>query len=80
VNVALRSGANAFHGSAYFQFTNDSLNATDRGYWQRSVANVNIADSSSRKKDGYSLLYPGGTSVAHHQGQAVLLCGLFTGK
>jgi len=44
VNVATKSGTNAFHGSLGASYTGDGLNATDRGFYQRSVANANVSE------------------------------------
>ena len=60
VNVATKGGSNDFHGQAYIQFTNSGLNASDRGFWQRSVANAAVAEFIKPKEDDYSVLYPGG--------------------
>ncbi|HYZ87355.1 MAG TPA: TonB-dependent receptor, partial [Bryobacteraceae bacterium] len=60
INVATRSGSNEYHGQAYLQWTNDSFNARDRGFWQRSVANAAVAEFFAPKEDDYSVLYPGG--------------------
>lgn len=60
VNVAINSGANAFHGQVYAQYNGDNLNAGDRGYWQRSPTNADLADFFRPKTDQYSLWYPGG--------------------
>ena len=60
INVATRGGANAYHGTVDFQFTNDSLNPRPRGYWQRSPADAGIAEFYADKKDGYRTLWPGG--------------------
>ncbi|HBY60704.1 MAG TPA: hypothetical protein DEH78_12835, partial [Solibacterales bacterium] len=59
VNVATRGGQNDFHGQAYLQFTNNGLNASDRGYWQRSPLNADAADFFKPKEDDYRVLYPG---------------------
>lgn len=59
VNVATRGGSNEFHGEGYFQLTNDGLNATERGAWQRSAANAAVAEFVRWKQDDYSILYPG---------------------
>ncbi len=60
INVAINGGSNAFHGQVYTQYTGDNLNAGDRGYWQRSPANADLADFFRPKEDGYTLWYPGG--------------------
>ncbi len=60
INIATKGGSNDFHGQAYFQFTNSGLNAGDRGYWQRSVANAAVAEFVKPKEDDYHVLYPGG--------------------
>ncbi len=60
INIATRSGANAYHGNVEFQFTNDRLNPRPRAYWQRSPANAGIADFYSEKEDTYRRLWPGG--------------------
>ena len=60
VNVATRGGSNQFHGDMQYLFTGDSLNASERGYWQRSPLDANKADFFKPKTDDYSLRYPGG--------------------
>ncbi|MDQ6678896.1 MAG: TonB-dependent receptor [Acidobacteriota bacterium] len=60
INVAINSGANAFHGQVYAQYTGANLNAGDRGYWQRSPLNADAADFYRPKEDAYTLWYPGG--------------------
>jgi len=60
INVATKGGSNAFHGQGYLQWTGSSVNAGDRGYWQRSVANAAIAEFLRPKEDDYRVLYPGG--------------------
>ncbi|MEO8125713.1 MAG: TonB-dependent receptor [Bryobacteraceae bacterium] len=61
VNVATKGGSNEFHGQAFYEFTGSGLNARDRGYWQRSPLNANLADFFKPKEDDYSLKYPGGS-------------------
>lgn len=61
VNVATRGGSNEFHGIIKYEFTGASLNASDRGYWQQSFADANVAEFFRPKKDDYSLNYPGGS-------------------
>jgi outer membrane receptor protein involved in Fe transport len=58
VNVATKSGTNSFHGSIGVQYTGDGLNGTDRGFYQRSVANANVAELFEPKEDQYGLLSP----------------------
>lgn len=60
VTVGIRGGTNDFHGEVNFQYTGDMLNAGDRGYWQRSPLDANLADFYTPKKDSYSDWYPGG--------------------
>jgi hypothetical protein len=58
VNVATKSGTNAFHGSVGVSFTGDSLNGSDRGFWQRSPLNADVADYFEPKEDDYTILSP----------------------
>ncbi|MBX9603726.1 MAG: TonB-dependent receptor [Bryobacteraceae bacterium] len=60
VNVSTKGGSNDFHGQVYFQTTNDGLNARDRGYYQRSAANADLAEFFRPREDSYSIWYPGG--------------------
>ncbi len=60
VSVATKGGSNEFHGEGWFQLTNDALNAGDRGFWQRSPRNANVADFFRPKEDQYHIYYPGG--------------------
>ncbi|MCL5744256.1 MAG: TonB-dependent receptor, partial [Acidobacteria bacterium] len=60
INVATKGGSNMFHGQGYIQWTNSAMNASDRGYWQRSVANAAVAEFLKPKEDDYRILYPGG--------------------
>ncbi len=60
INVATKGGSNAFHGQGYIEWTNSAMNASDRGYWQRSVANAAVAEFLKPKEDDYRVLYPGG--------------------
>jgi len=59
INVATRGGTNEYHGQADFQFTNDSINAGDRGFWQRSPLNADRADFFRPREDSYHIYYPG---------------------
>lgn len=61
VNVATRSGSNAYHGQVAFNATTSGLNARDRGYWQRSTANAAVAEFIHPKEDAYRILYPTAT-------------------
>lgn len=61
INVTSKSGSNAFHGNAFFNWTNSGLNAGDRGYWQRSPLNADKADFFRPKEDDYHIYYPGGS-------------------
>lgn len=60
VNVSTKGGSNDFHGQIYFQYTGGALNASDRGYWQRSAANADVAEFFRPREDGYDIWYPGG--------------------
>ncbi|MDZ4799336.1 MAG: carboxypeptidase regulatory-like domain-containing protein [Bryobacteraceae bacterium] len=59
VSVATRSGTNQFHGEATAHIFSGLFNAGDRGYWQRSAGNANLAEYLLPKKDDYRVLYPG---------------------
>lgn len=58
INVATKSGTNAFHGSVGVSYTGSGLNEGDRGYWQRSPLNANEADFFQPKEDDYSITAP----------------------
>lgn len=58
ITTVIKSGTNQFHGMANFEGTGAPLNASDRGYWQRSPSNTNVADFFAPKKDDYSIFYP----------------------
>jgi hypothetical protein len=61
INVAIKSGQNAFHGEVGTEYTGSGLNASDRGYWQRSPLGAGIADFFKPKEDSYSIWYPTAT-------------------
>jgi len=58
INVATRSGSNEYHGSLGVQYTGSPLNSTDRGFWQRSVANADVAEFFQPREDDYRILSP----------------------
>ncbi len=58
INVATRSGSNEYHGVLGYQFTGSALNTQYRGYYQRSVANANVAEFFQPKEDDYRISYP----------------------
>ena len=58
INVATRSGTNAFHGSVGVSFTGDALNNPDRGFYQRSPLNADVADFFQPKEDDYTIVSP----------------------
>ncbi len=58
VNVATKSGTNAFHGSLGTSYTGDGLNGTDRGFYQRSVADANVSEFFQPREDKYSVWSP----------------------
>ena len=58
INVATRSGSNEYHGSLGVQYTGSPLNGTDRGFWQRSVANANVAEFFQPIEDDYRIVSP----------------------
>ncbi|HYP12787.1 MAG TPA: TonB-dependent receptor, partial [Bryobacteraceae bacterium] len=60
INVATRSGSNAYHGLAFFEWTGDNLNARDRGWWQRGTP-ASTAEFIKPKEDDYSIFWPGGS-------------------
>ncbi len=61
VNVATRSGSNQYHGQVVFNWTNSGMNASDRGYWQRSNNDASLAEFIKPKEDSYSIYYPTAT-------------------
>lgn len=61
INVATKSGGNAFHGEGLLLFTNSALNVADRPYWQASPLNVAQKDFFQPKQDQFRVLYPGFT-------------------
>jgi len=61
VNVQTRGGSNDFHGTGFYQFTNENINPRPRGFYQRSPANANLADFYARPKDNEYFRYPGFT-------------------
>lgn len=58
INVATKSGTNAFHGSLGVQYTGDGLNTGDRGWYQRSVANADVSEFFQPIEDSYSIWSP----------------------
>ncbi len=58
VNVATRAGRSEYHGELNFQWTNNQMNARDRGFWQR-FGPQNLADFFRPKEDNYRIFYPG---------------------
>jgi hypothetical protein len=58
VNVATKSGTNAFHGSLGVAYTGDGLNSKDRGFYQRSVANADRSEFFDPVEDQYSIVSP----------------------
>lgn len=60
INVATRSGSNTYHGQAFFEWTNDNLNARDRGFWQRGTP-ASTAEFIAPREDNYRIWWPGGT-------------------
>jgi outer membrane receptor protein involved in Fe transport len=58
INVATKSGTNAFHGSLGVAYTGDGLNSTDRGFYQRSVANADKSEFFQPREDQYRILSP----------------------
>lgn len=58
INVATKSGTNAFHGSLGVQYTGDGLNPADRGFFKRNPSDVNKAEFFGPKEDSYSVVSP----------------------
>ena len=58
VNVATKSGTNAFHGSFGAQYTGSGLNQGDRGFYQRSPLNADASDFFQPKEDDYRIWSP----------------------
>ena len=58
INVATKSGTNEYHGSLGVSYTGDGLNGADRGFWQRSPLNADVADFFQPKEDSYSIWAP----------------------
>ena len=61
VNLATKSGTNAFHGEALYQFTSSQFNPRPRGFWQGSPLSADVADFFAPTKDQYRNQYPGVT-------------------
>ncbi|MEP7340358.1 MAG: TonB-dependent receptor, partial [Acidobacteriota bacterium] len=61
VNVVSKGGTNEFHGEGWLQFTGAGLNARNRGTWQRTAADVKVAEFFRAKEDEYRTIYPGFT-------------------
>jgi hypothetical protein len=59
INVATRSGSNAFHGEVLLQTTSGRWNSSDRGYYIRSPLDASVAQYMIPRKDDYRILYPG---------------------
>ena len=61
VNLATKSGTNAYHGEAVYQFTSSQFNPRPRGFWQGSPLSADVADFFAPTKDNYRNQYPGVT-------------------
>ena len=61
INLATKSGTNAFHGEAIYQFTSSQFNPRPRGFWQGSPLNADVADFFAPTKDQWRNQYPGFT-------------------
>lgn len=61
VNLATKSGSNAYHGEINYQFTSNQLNPRPRGAWQTSPLNADVADFFAPVEDNYRKQYPGFT-------------------
>lgn len=61
INVASKGGTDEYHGEGWLQFTNAGLNSRVRGAWQRTAADVKVAEFFRSKEDEYRTLFPGFT-------------------
>ena len=59
INLATKSGTNAYHGEALYQFTSSQFNPRPRGFWQGSPLSADVADFFAPTKDQYRNQYPG---------------------
>ena len=61
INVATKSGTNAFHGEALYQITSSQFNPRPRGTWLNSPLNADAPDFFAAPKDQWRNQYPGFT-------------------
>ncbi|HYO84597.1 MAG TPA: TonB-dependent receptor [Bryobacteraceae bacterium] len=59
VTATTRGGTNELHGELQLSIMPGSLNASDRGSWQRSATDPSRAEYLRPSKDNYRILYPG---------------------
>jgi len=61
VNVVSKGGSNEFHGEGWLQYNGAAMNSNVRGFWQRTAADVKVAEFFRQKEDEYRTLFPGFT-------------------
>jgi hypothetical protein len=58
INVATKSGTNAFHGSLGVSYLGDSLSGDDRGFFKRLPSDVNKSEFYQPKQDSFGITSP----------------------
>ena len=59
INIATKSGTNAYHGEALYQIVSSQFNPRPRGSWIGSPLNADAADFFAPTKDIWKNQYPG---------------------